>query len=336
MEKGEMAMKIEDGNNGSYSFPGYNPNSYPFSSVFDFSEVEKSSLGFMEILGMQDFNPLLDFPQELSSMVVGSPAPKDPTDQGSVKKNCVDEVLNYQQQQPATPNSSSISLASSEGGINDEQTKTTANQQVEDDEQQQNTKKHLKPKKTNQKKQREPRIAFMTKSKVDHLEDGYRWRKYGQKAVKNSSFPRSYYRCTSAPCNVKKLIERSFNDPSIVVTTYEGQHTHPSPLVMPRRTNLAGVSGGAISARCATTFASSIPRNLYQYQHAYHQQQPFDLNNTNTLSSLNFHYNHNGSSSISRMSNSAFLHFNQGTTFLSDHGLLQDIVPSQMLKEEQH
>lgn len=30
----------------------------------------------------------------------------------------------------------------------------------------------------------------MTKSEVDHLEDGYRWRKYGQKAVKNSPFPR--------------------------------------------------------------------------------------------------------------------------------------------------
>jgi hypothetical protein len=30
----------------------------------------------------------------------------------------------------------------------------------------------------------------MTKSEVDHLEDGYRWRKYGQKAVKNSPYPR--------------------------------------------------------------------------------------------------------------------------------------------------
>lgn len=25
---------------------------------------------------------------------------------------------------------------------------------------------------------------------MDNLEDGYRWRKYGQKAVKNSHFPR--------------------------------------------------------------------------------------------------------------------------------------------------
>lgn len=48
----------------------------------------------------------------------------------------------------------------------------------------------LKQKKK-QKKQREPRFAFMTKSEVDHLDDGYRWRKYGQKAVKNSPYPRS-------------------------------------------------------------------------------------------------------------------------------------------------
>ena len=47
-----------------------------------------------------------------------------------------------------------------------------------------------KAKKKGQKRIRQPRFAFMTKSEVDHLEDGYRWRKYGQKAVKNSPFPR--------------------------------------------------------------------------------------------------------------------------------------------------
>ena len=44
-----------------------------------------------------------------------------------------------------------------------------------------------------EKRARQPRFAFMTKTEIDHLEDGYRWRKYGQKAVKNSPFPR-YHR----------------------------------------------------------------------------------------------------------------------------------------------
>jgi len=47
-----------------------------------------------------------------------------------------------------------------------------------------------KPRKKGQKRNREPRFAFMVKSDIDHLEDGYRWRKYGQKAVKNSPYPR--------------------------------------------------------------------------------------------------------------------------------------------------
>ncbi|VAI36924.1 unnamed protein product [Triticum turgidum subsp. durum] len=80
--------------------------------------------------------------------------------------------------------------------------------------------------KKGQKRARQQRFAFVTKSEVDHLEDGYRWRKYGQKAVKNSPFPRSYYRCTNSKCTVKKRVERSSEDPSVVITTYEGQHCH--------------------------------------------------------------------------------------------------------------
>ncbi|CAI9752578.1 unnamed protein product [Fraxinus pennsylvanica] len=78
-----------------------------------------------------------------------------------------------------------------------------------------------------EKKPKKPRIAFRTRSKVDILDDGYRWRKYGQKAVKNQSFPRSYYRCTHEGCNVKKQVQRQSTDEGIVVTTYEGMHLHP-------------------------------------------------------------------------------------------------------------
>ncbi|XP_022740913.1 probable WRKY transcription factor 75 [Durio zibethinus] len=85
----------------------------------------------------------------------------------------------------------------------------------------------MKSGKKNEKKIRKPRFAFQTRSQVDILDDGYRWRKYGQKAVKNNKFPRSYYRCTHQGCNVKKQVQRLTKDESMVVTTYEGMHTHP-------------------------------------------------------------------------------------------------------------
>ncbi|GMY30416.1 probable WRKY transcription factor 43 [Fagus crenata] len=78
------------------------------------------------------------------------------------------------------------------------------------------------------------RIAFHTRSIDDILDDGYRWRKYGQKAVKNNSHPRSYYRCTHHTCIVKKQIQRLSKDSSIIVTTYEGIHNHPSEKLMER------------------------------------------------------------------------------------------------------
>ncbi|KAK4426042.1 putative WRKY transcription factor 75 [Sesamum alatum] len=82
-------------------------------------------------------------------------------------------------------------------------------------------------KRKGEKKIRKPRFAFHTRSQVDILDDGYRWRKYGQKAVKNNKFPRSYYRCTHQGCYVKKQVQRLSRDEGIVVTTYEGMHVHP-------------------------------------------------------------------------------------------------------------
>jgi len=31
-----------------------------------------------------------------------------------------------------------------------------------------------------------PKIAFRTKSELEIMDDGYKWRKYGKKSVKNS------------------------------------------------------------------------------------------------------------------------------------------------------
>ena len=38
---------------------------------------------------------------------------------------------------------------------------------------------------------REPRLVVQTLSDIDILDDGFRWRKYGQKVVKGNPNPRS-------------------------------------------------------------------------------------------------------------------------------------------------
>nr|QIN97397.1 WRKY60 transcription factor [Isatis tinctoria] len=75
----------------------------------------------------------------------------------------------------------------------------------------------------------ESRNVVHTPTLFDIVNDGYRWRKYGQKSVKGSPYPRSYYRCSSSGCPVKKHVERSSHDTNLLITTYEGKHDHDMP-----------------------------------------------------------------------------------------------------------
>ncbi|KAK3038270.1 hypothetical protein RJ639_029858 [Escallonia herrerae] len=67
-----------------------------------------------------------------------------------------------------------------------------------------------------------------TSSKVaDIPADEYSWRKYGQKPIKGSPYPRGYYRCSSDKgCAARKHVERSHEDPTVLIVTYEGDHRH--------------------------------------------------------------------------------------------------------------
>lgn len=79
-----------------------------------------------------------------------------------------------------------------------------------------------------QESQVEVRGSVLSVAAEKASDDGYNWRKYGQKHVKGSEFPRSYYKCTHPNCEVKKLFERS-HDGQITEIIYKGTHDHPKP-----------------------------------------------------------------------------------------------------------
>ncbi|GMP65141.1 hypothetical protein CsSME_00026079 [Camellia sinensis var. sinensis] len=83
-------------------------------------------------------------------------------------------------------------------------------------------------------------------------DDGYNWRKYGQKLVKGCEFPRSYYKCTHPNCEVKKIFERS-HEGQITEIVYKGTHDHPKPQPARRYT-----AGGIMSVQEKTDKFSSL------------------------------------------------------------------------------
>lgn len=60
------------------------------------------------------------------------------------------------------------------------------------------------------------------------VEDGHAWRKYGQKEILNTTYPRCYFRCThkhDQGCKATKQVQRMKEDPVMYQTTYFGHHT---------------------------------------------------------------------------------------------------------------
>ncbi|KAF8652445.1 hypothetical protein HU200_062777 [Digitaria exilis] len=98
------------------------------------------------------------------------------------------------------------------------------------------------------------------------LEDGYNWRKYGQKQVKGSENPRSYYKCTYHSCSMKKKVERSLADGRITQIVYKGAHNHPKPLST-RRNSSGGVPAedqqlaAAATGACGPEHSGATPEN---------------------------------------------------------------------------
>uniref|UniRef100_A0ACD5YIV3 Uncharacterized protein n=1 Tax=Avena sativa TaxID=4498 RepID=A0ACD5YIV3_AVESA len=63
---------------------------------------------------------------------------------------------------------------------------------------------------------------------AETLDDGYSWRKYGQKEILGAQHRRGYYRCTyrkTRGCAATKQVQRADEDPTLFDVTYHGTHT---------------------------------------------------------------------------------------------------------------
>nr|QGX73550.1 WRKY family protein 2 [Cistanche tubulosa] len=82
---------------------------------------------------------------------------------------------------------------------------------------------HCKKRKSRMK--RIVRVPAISSKVADIPPDEYSWRKYGQKPIKGSPYPRGYYKCSTVRgCPARKHVERATDDPTMLIVTYEGEH----------------------------------------------------------------------------------------------------------------
>lgn len=88
-------------------------------------------------------------------------------------------------------------------------------------------------------KRRKNQLKKVCQVPVESLSsDIWAWRKYGQKPIKGSPYPRGYYRCSSSKgCLARKQVERNRTDPTMFIVTYTCEHNHPAPT---HKNSLAG------------------------------------------------------------------------------------------------
>lgn len=89
---------------------------------------------------------------------------------------------------------------------------------------------------------------------------------------------RSYYKCTSTGCPVRKHVERAAQDTRAVITTYEGRHNHDIPVAR-------GGGGGGAPIKPPPIRPTAIPRTMttsadHQGVFEYRPEEKFQQTNS--------------------------------------------------------
>nr|QIN97396.1 WRKY59 transcription factor [Isatis tinctoria] len=122
------------------------------------------------------------------------------------------------------------------------------------------------------------------------LDDGFSWRKYGQKDILGAKFPRGYYRCTyrkSQGCEATKQVQRSDENPMLFEIIYRGIHS----------CSQAANAGSPIPVQVLEPNKTQEHKDLeivkesvdigYRYHNYNHQTLDYPLSSTPNLESNN-------------------------------------------------